>query len=64
MWTNCDTVPFFTRLTGDLPLDYALSGECHLFRRGEENWLKDCLYHHDSIIDSFEKLHDVRESIP
>ena len=67
MWTNCDTVPFFTRLTGVLPLDYALRGECHLLRHGEENWLKDCLYHYDSIIDSIidslEKLHDVRESI-
>jgi hypothetical protein len=45
------------------PLDYALSGERHLLGRVEHTWLQDCLYHYNPMIDSLEKLHDVRDSM-
>lgn len=44
------------------PLDYAISGECHLHTRGEDSWLRDCLYHYDPP-DSLEKLSDLRSSM-
>ena len=52
---------FGTHTWSTLPLDYAISGECHLCTRGEERWLKDCLNHYDAMIDSLDKLHDTRE---
>ena len=48
----------------EFALDIAISGESGRFLcSGEEDWLKDCLYHYTSNLDSLEKLHDVRGSM-